>query len=75
MNQNQVKPDLCRTLLVSYVNEHGAHYPVNIGAPDEKVSEETKTQLLLFLVSYSMLLLEYLMCSYLITGFQASDRF
>lgn len=51
MNQNQVNPDSCRKMLVSYVNEKGAQFPVNIGAPEDNMSEELKTQLLLFLVS------------------------
>ena len=51
LRQNAVDESVCSATLVSYVQAKRQYsYPLEIGHPDEKVSEELKTQLVLFLV-------------------------
>ena len=51
LRNNMVHDSVCHATLISYVEAKGQYsYPVEIGAAEEKVSEELKTQLALFLV-------------------------
>jgi hypothetical protein len=52
LRSNAVDDNVCSATLISYIQSHGQFsYPVEIGSETEKVSEELKTQLILYLVS------------------------
>ena len=64
LQQNLVKDDVCITALTSYVNLNNVtSYPVLIGDRADDMTEEQKTQILLFLASKHMLDYDSTHCS------------
>jgi len=52
LTQNHVDDGVCQATLISYVQSKGQYsYPLDIGSPDEHMSEDVKTQLVLFLAT------------------------
>ena len=52
LRQNAVDDDICSATLISYIqSKNQFSYPLDIGSPEEKMSEELKTQLVLFIAS------------------------
>lgn len=48
MQRHDVNPDLCTSLLISYISENSKSYPMKIG---EEMTEHQKTQMAVFLVN------------------------